>query len=407
MKTKNKSSAQTVIEDVLQVKKKETVLIIANPSTNPIAQELFTAALEAGAKPTLMFQTTKTSFDYAEETVVGALKSNPDVVLSISENKLGKDENAIKNPYKTEDGRTFNSTFDYYLDGTKTMRGVWTPGLTEDMFERTVNIDYKVLAKRCEDICKKYENAVSVRVTAPGGTDVLVPVKGRLGLVDNGDFSKPGTGGNVPAGEVFISPVVGTGNKGLSLKTLKDRADKALKSLLKIQTKDSAEQNSSSETAAEKGTEGVIVFDGSMTFSGGDSILNTPITVTVKEGFVSEVKGGEEAKRLLKDISWAETEPFVMEASGKLPKGQAAVYARNARNIGELGIGLNPAANITGNMLEDEKAFRTCHFAIGENYDGDAPSLIHFDGVVRDPTIVINYEDGSQFTLLSGGDLQI
>jgi len=96
-----------------------------------------------------------------------------------------------------------------------------------------------------------------------------------------------------------------------------------------------------------------------------------------------------------------------MEKNGKLPAGQGAVYSRNARNIGELGIGLNPAANITGNMLEDEKAFRTCHFAIGMNFDSDAPALIHFDGVVRNPTIVITYNDGSQFTVLENGELKV
>ena len=58
-------------------------------------------------------------------------------------------------------------------------------------------------------------------------------------------------------------------------------------------------------------------------------------------------------------------------------------------------------------MLEDEKAFRTCHFAIGENYDGDAPSLIHFDGVVKEPSIVIKYEDGTEFAVLKNGELQI
>ncbi|MDE5775591.1 MAG: peptidase M17, partial [Treponemataceae bacterium] len=61
----------------------------------------------------------------------------------------------------------------------------------------------------------------------------------------------------------------------------------------------------------------------------------------------------------------------------------------------------------TGNMLEDEKAFKTCHFAIGENYDNDAPSLIHLDGVVRLPTIVINYKDGTSFTALENGVLKI
>lgn len=359
-----KTPAQTVVEDVCRVKKGESLLIVANPETTGIAQELFTAALDAGAKPVLMFQQKKPSMEAAEPAVIGALKSEPDVFFSISQIKLGKDKEAIAHPYVAEDGEKYDHIFDYLLHGKKTMRSVWTPGLTQDMFNRTVNIDYKLLAERCTTLCKKYEHAVSVHVTSPNGTDVVVPVKGRKGLSDNGDFSTPGSGGNIPAGEVFISPVVG-------------------------------------------GTSGTIVFDGSMTFSDGDAIMKTPINVKIADGFVTDITGGEEAKRLLKDVTAAEKEALVMEKNGKLPAGQGAVYSKNARNIGELGIGLNPAANITGNMLEDEKAFRTCHFAIGMNYDGDAPALIHFDGVVRNPTITIKYEDGTECTILEKGDLTI
>ena len=35
--------------------------------------------------------------------------------------------------------------------------------------------------------------------------------------------------------------------------------------------------------------------------------------------------------------------------------------------IGELGVGLNPGAKLTGNLLEDEKAFHTAHIAFGNN----------------------------------------
>jgi leucyl aminopeptidase (aminopeptidase T) len=359
-----KTPAQTVVEEVCRIKKGEQVLIVANPETTVIAQQLFTASLEAGAKPVLMFQQKKPSMEAAEPAVIGALKSEPDVFFSISAIKLGKDKEAIANPYVADDGEKYDHIFDFLLRGKKTMRSVWTPGLTEDMFDRTVNIDYKLLAERCVTLCKKYEHAVSAHVTTANGTDVVVPVQGRKGLSDNGNFSVPGSGGNIPAGEVFISPVVG-------------------------------------------GTTGTIVYDGSMTFSDGDAILKTPITITIENGYITDITGGEEAKRLLKDVTAAEKQALVMEKEGKLPAGQGAIYSKNARNIGELGIGLNPAANITGNMLEDEKAFRTCHFAVGMNYDGDAPSLIHFDGVVRNPTIVIKYEDGSECMVLDKGELKI
>ena len=366
------SPYDTVIQDVLKVKKDETVLIIANPATAEIAQGFFHAVNQVKGKPSLIFQNDKTSFDNAEPSVLSAIESNPDVAISVSNIKLGKDPKAAANPYKTENGQEYTHIFDYLLDGKKSMRAVWTPGITMDMLNRTAAIDYDELKKRCKKLAELFKNVEFVHVTAPAGTDVIVPVKDRKLLFDDGDFSLPGTGGNIPAGEVFISPLVPGTEAG----------------------------------ADTKGCEGVIVYDGSMTFFDGDSILNTPITCKLENGFVSEITGGEEAKILLHTISDAEKRAENYEKEGKLPAGKGVVYKRNSRNIGELGIGLNPQATITGNMLEDEKAFRTCHFAIGENYDNDAPSLIHLDGVVRYPTIVLKYSDGTEKTILLNGELQ-
>ena len=375
---KNRTPAETVIQEVCKVKKGERVLIIANPATSEVAQNLYTAAEASGALPTLMYQPERSSFDNATPEVIAAIGANPDVCFSISSNKLGKDPSASANPYKTEDGQTFTHIFDYLLDGKKSMRAVWTPGITVDMMNRAANIDYKELASRCARLTELFKGAKYVHVTAPAGTDIEIPIENRSLLSDDGDFSRPGTGGNIPAGEVFISPLVGGLKKA-----------------------------GSDELNEEYG--GVIVFDGSMTFPDGDSILETPIKCTVERSYVKEITGGDEAKRLLKGITEAESRSIQLEKEGKLPKGMGEIYKKNARNIGELGIGLNPAARITGNMLEDEKAFHTCHFAIGENYDNDAPSLIHLDGVVREPTITIKYADASKkdLTIVNNGILQI
>ena len=370
---KNRNPYEVVCEDVCKIKKDERVLIIANPSTAEIAQSFYEAAKVCGALPTLMYQPEKTSFDNANEEVLAAIKTNPDVCFSISAIKLGKDPGGSAQPYKTDDGQEFTHIFDFLLDGKKTMRGVWTPGISVDMMKRTADIDYQELRGRCKKLEGAFKGAVKVHVTAPGGTDLMVPVEGRALLFDDGDFTSPGSGGNIPAGEVFISPLVG---------------------------KNDLEPQMTSE-----GCQGVIVYDGSMTFSDGDSILETPITCKVSGGYVSEISGGAEAERLLKTITEAESRAIQMEKDKKLKEGQGAVYKKNARNIGELGIGLNPAARITGNMLEDEKAFHTCHFAIGENYDNDAPSLIHLDGVVKNPTITLIYADGKERAILKEGEI--
>ena len=413
--------AEIIVRDVCRVKKSERVLIVANPETNVIAQDLFESVKKAGGEPVLVFQSAKKSFDNASPEVLASIATNPDLCFSVSSSKLGKDPGAAAHPYVDKTGTKFMHIFDFLLSGKKSMRAVWMPGITQEMYERAVQIDYKELASRCAALKKAYEKAVSVHVTSPGGTDVVVPVAGRKAMEDDGDFSKAGTGGNIPAGEVFISPVVGTGG-------VQDEGNILDKIKQKIGAQGDAEDagtageqggaegkgaQEAGERAEEKsaqtasGTNGKIVFDGSMSFGDGDALLETPIVVQVSDGFVTDIDGGDEAARLKKTIADAEAKSLAMEKEGKLSEGQGSVYRRNARNIGELGIGLNPAAVITGNMLEDEKAFHTCHFAIGENYDNDAPALIHLDGIVREPTIEIAYEDGSVRTILQNGDLTL
>ena len=115
------TSAQTVMNSVLKVKSGEKVLIIANPATRTIAFNLFDAATDCGAKTSLIFQNDKTSFDYAEDTVLKAIESNPDVCISLSNIKLGKDPYATAKPYKTPDGQEYSHIFDYLIDGKKVM----------------------------------------------------------------------------------------------------------------------------------------------------------------------------------------------------------------------------------------------------------------------------------------------
>jgi leucyl aminopeptidase (aminopeptidase T) len=54
-------------------------------------------------------------------------------------------------------------------------------------------------------------------------------------------------------------------------------------------------------------------------------------------------------------------------------------------------------------MLEDEKVYGTCHFALGSNYDEDAPALIHLDGLVSRPTIYTETEEGKKELVMKEG----
>ena len=131
--------------------------------------------------------------------------------------------------------------------------------------------------------------------------------------------------------------------------------------------------------------DGIIVCDGSI---GDIGKVKKPLRITVKNGKIVNLRSKD--KKLVNDI----------ERLTSLDEG--------AKIIGELGIGLNPAAKLSGILLEDEKAFKTAHIAFGNNTDmqgGKNTSISHRDFLFYNPTIKITYKDGSIKTLMKNGNL--
>ena len=356
--------AETAITEVLGLKQGEQVLIITNPEedVSDISVALYQAALGVGGRPVLIYQSVKSQLDIAEDSVIGAIEKAPEVIISMSEKKLGKDRFAMEHPYEAE-GKKFDHIF-HYLLATGKSRAFWSPGVTGDIWARTVPIDYEKVKAEAAALKGILDRAVKVKITSEKGTDIIIGLRGRETKVDDGNFKEPGTGGNLPCGEAFISPELGASN-------------------------------------------GTIAFDGSISLYDGDIVIEEPIICTVKDGFVTDIQGGREAELLGKTLrlSVENAERFFSE--GKIDEKTKESYVRNARNLGELGIGLNPAATISGNMLEDEKAYHTCHIAIGANYDEDAPALTHLDGLIRNPTMTAVFENGSEQVFMESGELRL
>lgn len=133
--------------------------------------------------------------------------------------------------------------------------------------------------------------------------------------------------------------------------------------------------------------DGVLVVDGSV---GDVGTLPVPVRITLKGGRIEKVESDDE-----KLVS------RVKELTG---------VDEEAKVIGELGIGINPGARLTGNLLEDEKAFRTAHIAFGNNEDfpgGQNRSKTHRDFLFNRPTFEATYKDGSKRTLIRDGDFTI
>ena len=357
-------AARVAVTKCLGVQPGERALIVTNPvpDTSRISQALYDAVLEAEGRPTLLHQPVRSQLQFADEAVYAALSTRPPVFISVSHLKLGQDARGVAAPYPIG-GKSYDSLFHALLYGEKAVRAFWSPEVDRRIFAAAVPIDYDRLAADCARVRPPLDRAVRARITAPGGTDLELGLEGRLATADDGDFRSPGRGGNLPAGEVFISPQLGT-------------------------------------------AQGKIVFDGSLALPDRVVTPRQAVQVELRDGLVGDIRGGPEAQLLASALREATEQALALERGGKLPAGLGEAYARNTRNLGELGIGLNRSTRILGNMLNDEKVYGTCHLAIGRNYDEDAPTLLHLDCLVRRPTIRLTFAGGEAVTLMRDGQLE-
>jgi leucyl aminopeptidase (aminopeptidase T) len=343
-------AAAIAMKEVLALREGEEVLIATNPTvdTFPVAQAYYEAAKAAGSRPTIMVSPVKDRLELADRLMLEALRAGPDVFIGVWEKMAGQDPFGTTIGYIGRDGKKYESLVFKQSWGDGRMRGFFSALTTTDLIERLVPIDYKALRARAAELKEVLDHGKEVRVTSPAGTDVQVSIAGRKGILDDGNLTMPGRLANLPCGETFISPAIG-------------------------------------------GTNGTIVFDGSVTLLDRSVIPDIPVQVTFKDGYVTDVTGGPVARELLD----------VIEKGERMAKARGLeTEARNARHLGEFGIGLNPNARPTDNLMEAEKAWKTVHFAIGANFDNDASALIHQDCLVLNPSLWV---DGEQ--IMKDGDL--
>jgi leucyl aminopeptidase (aminopeptidase T) len=212
------------------------------------------------------------------------------------------------------------------------VRGATLPGITERVFEQGLDADYALIEETSETLHEAVVGADEIRVTAPAGTDITIEPGDRDWRLDTGSVQDPGTFSNLPAGEVFISPLSATGR---------------------------------------------FVVDGTMRPYGRLAEGQT-LAFEVEDGFVTDIEDDE--------------------IRGTV-EGAAEAVGDDAYNLAELGIGTNVAVTeLVGSVLLDEKAAGTVHLAIGDDagIGGDTDAPIHLDGVIRDPTVVV---DGTEIEL--------
>lgn len=117
------------------------------------------------------------------------------------------------------------------------------PGITRDVFERTMKTDWKKLGIVTRKIAGRVSAAARVRICSEAGTNLSFETGGRQAKADDGRLIYKGAFGNLPAGEAYMAPLEGS-------------------------------------------ADGTLVIDGSFPLSG---LLATPLVVRIKKGRVIDV----------------------------------------------------------------------------------------------------------------------
>jgi aminopeptidase len=202
--------------------------------------------------------------------------------------------------------------------------------IDKDILANELMADYHEIAEITHKLYERLQGHSEVRITSPLGTDLLMSISGRQVATDPGVVRTPGFR-NLPSGECYVAPL---------------------------------------ETSAN----GVLVVDKS--FPG--IVIHNPIKLTFEKGRVTNIEGRNEARQL----------------EAILAEGEAKPNGEGCRTIAELGIGTNPYARITGNVMTDEKVMGTIHIAIGHNavppYNGQNVAPVHLDGVMSQPTLMVD-----------------
>lgn len=228
-------SASTVaIRDCMGAKAGERVLVVTDEPLRPIGLALQRAARDLGLDVLLVDMLPRQSNGEEPPPEVADLMTRADIVLCPTSKSLTH-----------TDSRRAAS-----LAGA---RVATLPGVTEAIMVRCMNANYDEIAARTHRLCERLEQAATVRVTAPGGTDITMPIAGRHALASSGLFRERGQWGNLPTGEAYLAPLEGQ-------------------------------------------SQGVVVVDGSMA---GVGLLGEPIRIVVEDGYATEITGGADAQRLI------------------------------------------------------------------------------------------------------------
>ncbi len=293
----------------LNVKSGEEVLILTDPKIEEILPKaVAAAALEIGAEPSILTMQARPAPNLEPSRAAAAAMKSVDVLVMMCSQPLVHTE-AIRG--------ALAAGIKYVGMPMVTVSSLTQGGATADPHE---------LYATTERVAALLTEAGSARVLSDRGTDVVMDLRGRKGLILGG-LAIPGkTLGGIPHGESPIAPVEGS-------------------------------------------MEGTIVFDTTMNPIGA---LREPIVLKVEKGRIVSIEGGEEATRLreLLASNGDENSYQIGEfAIGTNPKARiTGNMSEDKRKRGTVHFGVGDNATLGGTIR----------------------AAIHLDGLILKPTVILD-----------------
>jgi leucyl aminopeptidase (aminopeptidase T) len=184
-------AAERAVKQSLKLRRGEDFLLVTDVHKLEIAEALAFWARRAGAETTTYLLTETLRPISAPPRLLRELARKASAIAYVLESRI--EEKPLRS-FLVKTGRKFS-------------RILMMPGLTRDMMERLVDIDYPELGRFTARVIRALREAEEVAVENPAGTSLRFSVRGRTWVASTGDISRPGSHGNLPAGECYTAPV--------------------------------------------------------------------------------------------------------------------------------------------------------------------------------------------------------
>lgn len=224
------------------------------------------------------------------------------------------------------------------------------PTVEKNMEDTAFQADYTLVKKYALALQELLTRAISADVIFDTNDQLHFDLRFREAEADKGECSQSGQFINFPSGEAFIVPY------------------------------EASPEEKNTHGASQTSGIWPIIHEGVL------------LKMTVKENKISEISGPEPAKSQFKKI-----------------------FTKNPtrRNLAELGIGCNPNAIVTGNVLEDEKV--GLHIAYGTSSHftgGTVTSDLHEDIVyskkcsIEGTSLILNFPNNEKIEIIKNAEIQ-